>query len=301
MLRRRLRRLMYRLFARQFIAGESFSEALPAIRRLQSNGFAVTLDILGESVTGIKQAEKNAQAYVHLIHQMQAAGIPVNISVKLSALGLSELDAELSTPGTLPLLRQILTAAIRHDLNAFVRVDMEQYALKEATLGIVYDAHLITSGHIGPVLQAMLYDTAIRDVPIAAKSGIRVRLCKGAYAEPETVAHQDPDAIRASYVICAEHLLSEGAAYPAFATHDDVLIEHIKRYAKTREIPKSAFEFQMLYGVRTKLQQELVAEGYTVRIYIPFGEDWWKYFRRRLREGKKWQILFLLFRSMFRR
>lgn len=299
MLRRRLRRLMYRLFARQFIAGESFAEALPSVEKLLGRGFEVTLDILGESVQTMEEAQRNAQAYVHLIHQMEEADIPINVSVKLSALGLSELDPDLSTSGTLPLLREILTAATRHP-DGFVRVDMEQYALKQATLGVVYGAHLIKSGHIGPVLQAMLYDTAVTDIPDAARAGMRVRLCKGAYTESASVAHQDPGAIRGSYVYCAEHLLRESAPYPAFATHDDVLIEHIKRYAEACSIPKSAFEFQMLYGVRTKLQEQLVADGYTVRIYIPFGEDWWKYFRRRLREGKKRQILFLLIRSALR-
>ena len=297
-MRNHFRRLAFRLFAHQFVAGETFDEALPKIQELLGNGFVITADILGEAVHSDAEAQRNSDAYEALIQELAKQGIPVNISIKLSALGLVAEDQHRSYPKCMARLQRIQGSAQVH--QGFVRVDMEQYALKNATLRMISFLHARGIDNIGPVLQAGLYDTAILDLPDAVMRGMRIRLCKGAYPETASLAHQDKGAIRAAYVICAEQMLRRGANYPAFATHDDALIEHIKRYAEANGIPESAFEFQMLYGVRQQLQRQLLSEGYTVRIYVPFGKDWWKYFRRRMREGKKRQILALLLKSLFR-
>jgi len=287
---------LYHLFAKQFVAGETFDEALPKIQALRKLGMDVTVDILGESVTTPTQIKANTDAYRQLIANLAEQNIPINISVKLSAIGLNANDPVDTLPDAFGPLEGILLAAQQH-MRSFVRVDMEQYRLKDPTLQLVRIKHWRHPRRIGPVLQAALFDTRITDLPRAVAAGLRIRLCKGSYAETATVAHQNPRAIRSAYMLCAEHMLQNGADFPAFATHDGVLIDHIKRFAKTEGIAQNAFEFQMLYGVRTKLQQQLVDEGYNVRIYVPYGQDWWKYFRRRLKEGKRRQILLLLLRS----
>jgi proline dehydrogenase len=280
---------------RRFIAGERLDEALEAVGRLNRDGLSTTLDLLGENVTTTAQAEASAEAYLGIVdalgagnHEIEASdgappGVDNNLSLKLTQLGLV-VDAALCAR----LLRRILDrAAVRpwacpDGAPMFVRIDMESSAHTGATLALFDTLWAEGRRDVGVVIQAYLYRSAA-DVDRLNALGARVRLVKGAYDEPPTVAYPRKRDVDAAFARLAEALLRDGV-YPAFATHDERLIDHVVRTAAAAGIPADRFEFQMLYGIRRDLQVGLRRRGYRVRVYVPFGEEWYPYFMRRLAE-----------------
>jgi proline dehydrogenase len=262
-------------FARRFIAGETVQEAIEAARTLQARGFDLTLDYLGESVRTHQEADAAAREYVHLIDVLMQSGIERNISLKLTQLGAS-VDRATCVDN----LRRILEAAERHQF--FVRIDMESSAYTDLTLDVFES--LWTRGHhnLGVVIQAALKRSEA-DVTRVTALGGRIRLVKGAYKEPPEVAYASKSDVDAAFVRLMERLLDAGE-YPAIATHDPKMIDAALAYAEKRGVPPSHYEFQMLYGVRRDLQRALAADGYRVRVYVPFGREWFPYFMRRLGE-----------------
>ena len=237
-----------------------------------------TLDFLGEDVSDLTEAERTRTTYLAMLAAIGRANVRTNVSVKLSALGLF-VDEDVCAR----YLEDIVTSA-RPLGDPFVRIDMEGSRATDATFRI-FERTFTAHRNVGPVVQAYLKRSPA-DIDRAIALGARVRLCKGAYAEPETIALQDMPSIRRAYLRLAEALLSRGT-YPGIATHDERLIEACKAYARERDIGKERFEFQLLYGVRPDLQRALAREGYAVRIYIPFGTHWAGYFYRRITERKE--------------
>ncbi len=262
-------------FARRFIAGETIEEALDAVRALQANGSLVTLDHLGESVATAEEARAAASAYVAIVERLVEAGVDRNISLKLTQLGL-----DLDRLTCLDNLRRVLDAAGPHDL--FVRIDMESSPYVEATLDIFETVWRVGYRNTGVVLQSMLRRSE-QDLARVNRLGARVRLVKGAYKEPRSVAYHRKADVDRAFVRLMRTLLTDGV-YPAIATHDPQMIDATKRFAAERGVAPERFEFQMLYGIRRDLQAALLAEGYRVRVYVPFGREWFPYFMRRLGE-----------------
>jgi proline dehydrogenase len=262
-------------FARRFIAGEAIEEAIRAARVLQAGGFLLTLDYLGESVRSIDEAAAATREYVRLIDVIVAAGIERNLSLKLTQLGV---DVDRAT--CVDNLRRILEPAQRHGF--FVRIDMENSPYTQVTLDVFETMWQQEYRNLGVALQSGLYRTEA-DVRRMNQLGARVRLVKGAYKEPATVAHQKKKDVDDAFERLMRLLLDEGT-YPAIATHDEALIAATRAYAAERGIASDRFEFQMLYGIRRDLQSSLVANGYLMRIYVPFGRQWFPYFMRRLGE-----------------
>ncbi len=272
-----------RRLAGRFIAGEEFADALRVIRRLTAEGFTVTLDHLGESVRETAEAEEACRVYLDLLNRLADEGLHSHVSVKLTQLGLA-IDEALAL-GNLKLLAD---AASRH--KNFVRVDMEGSAFTESTLK-VFRAVNAPADVLGIAVQAYLYRTE-NDVAELLKCGSRVRLVKGAYSEPPDIAFPEKRDVDANFQKLQERLLSSGI-YHAIATHDENLIHGALRYAHAHGISRDQFEFQMLYGIRRKLQRELVRQGWRVRIYVPYGQQWYAYFMRRLAERPA-NLLFLM-------
>lgn len=262
-------------FARRFIAGETIEEALDAVRALQANGSLVTLDHLGEIVATADEARAAASAYVAIVERLVAAGVDRNISLKLTQLGL-----DLDRLTCLDNLRRVLDAAGRHDL--FVRIDMESSPYVEATLDIFETVWRVGYRNTGVVLQSMLRRSE-QDLARVNRLGARVRLVKGAYNEPRAVAYHRKADVDRAFVRLMQTLLTDGV-YPAIATHDPKMIDATKRFAAERGVAPERFEFQMLYGIRRDLQAALLTQGYRVRVYVPFGREWFPYFMRRLGE-----------------
>jgi proline dehydrogenase len=264
-----------RAFGRRFIAGETIEDAIAAVRQLQSQGLMCTLDYLGESVTSLAEADTATREYLQLIDAVDRAGVERNLSLKLTQLGL-DVDRAICLDN----LRKILTAA--QLCNFFVRIDMESSAYTDSTLDIFETAWKLGHRNLGVVLQSCLYRTE-KDFERVNALGARIRLVKGAYREPNSVAFQRKSDVDAAYMRLAKRLLSEGT-YPAIATHDESILNDVKRFAAERSIPNDAYEFQMLYGIRRDLQNALRRDGYRVRVYVPFGREWFPYFMRRLGE-----------------
>ena len=262
-------------FARRFIGGETVDEVLSTVHTLEKSGFTHTLNYLGEHVTSAEAARTATQAYLQTIEQIGLAGVPCKVSVKLSQLGL-----EIDRGRCLRNLREIIDLARHH--GGFVRIDMEGSGLLDDTLETF--AALWSEGHrnVGVVLQSYLHRTE-DDLQRVMGMGTRVRLVKGAYKESADIAYREKRDVDAAFARQAKTLLAQGAG-PAFATHDPRMIETISRYASENGVGNGGFEFQMLYGVRRDLQASLAARGYGVRIYVPFGQDWFPYFMRRLAE-----------------
>jgi proline dehydrogenase len=276
-------------FACRFIAGESIEEAVRASRILQGRGMRLTLDYLGESVSTVAGAAAATGEYLRLMDVIVASGIERNISLKLTQLGL-DVDRAICVDN----LRRILEPAQRHDF--FVRIDMENSPYTDATLD-VFEALWQQGFHnVGVVLQSYLHRTEA-DVRRMNGLGARVRLVKGAYKEPPEVAYQKKSEVDDAYVRLMRLLLDEGT-YPAIATHDEAMLQATREHATARGIAVDRFEFQMLYGVRRDLQASLVAAGHRMRIYVPFGREWFPYFMRRLGERPA-NVLFVL-RSILR-
>jgi proline dehydrogenase len=262
--------------AMRFVAGETADEALAAVRQLNARGVSASLDLLGESVANEDEARATRDAYIELLDRLQERRLDANVSVKLTALGL-----DVSEDLCVALMHDVLARA-RHYGN-FVRIDMESSAYTERTLRLfeerLYPAY---KNHVGIVLQSYLYRTWA-DVERANQLRCRVRLCKGAYKEPASVAYPEKRQVDENYVR-AMHALMLNGNYPGLATHDRRIINEAKRYAREQRIAPDRFEFQMLYGVRRDLQEQLVHEGYRMRVYVPFGTQWYPYLMRRLAE-----------------
>jgi proline dehydrogenase len=262
-------------FARRFIAGETVNEAIDTARALQGRGMHVALDYLGESVSTTKAATAASREYVQLIETIVASGIERNISLKLTQLGLT-IDKATCVDN----LRRILEPAARHQF--FVRIDMESSEFTQLTMDVFETVWNLEFRNVGLALQSSLHRTE-QDVRRMNDLGARVRLVKGAYKEPASVAFQQKADVDAAYLRQMRLLLDHGV-YPAIATHDEQIIAEARNYAAERQHGKDRFEFQMLYGIRRDLQTALVADGYRMRVYIPFGKEWFPYFMRRLGE-----------------
>jgi proline dehydrogenase len=262
-------------FARRFIAGEQVREAIDAARAVEARGLGHTLDLLGESVTNLEEADAATREYLAVIDAIAAAGIGRGISLKLTQLGL-----DVDKASAVDNLRKILARA--DPAGFFVRIDMENSPYTEVTLEIFET--LWNQGHrrIGVVLQSALYRSE-QDLARMNALGASVRLVKGAYKESKTVAHQRKADVDAAYARMLQSLLTHGHE-PAIATHDPHLIDLAKTYAREHGIAPDRYEFQMLYGIRRDLQTALVASGHRMRVYIPFGREWFPYFMRRLGE-----------------
>jgi proline dehydrogenase len=266
-----------RRMSSRFVAGMEIGDALRVAEAVNRQGILVTLDSLGESVNSEVDAQKAADIYHELLDQINAQKVNANVSVKLTQMGL-ELDPELAEGIALSLTEHAKS------LGNFVRIDMEDSSLTQVTLDIVrrINARPNLRGAIGIVIQSYLYRSQT-DIEQLTTEGIRVRLCKGAYKEPAEVAFPAKADVDENYVKLSQVLL-ESPIYHGLATHDEAMIAAAKVFAKQHNIEPSRFEFQMLYGVRRDLQRKLVAEGYNVRVYIPFGREWYPYFMRRLAE-----------------
>jgi len=263
-------------FASRFVAGETVDSALAALRDLNVAHTSASLDLLGESVHKPEEARAARDIYLQLLDRIHAAAADSNVSVKLTQMGL-DIDERLCVEN----IRAIIGRA--KQLGSFVRIDMEGSAYTQRTLDLFIHTFYPEFGNAtGAVVQSYLRRTAA-DVDALIALGARVRLCKGAYNEPDDVAFPDKRDVDANYVACMERLLDRGN-YPGLATHDERLITHAKAFAKGRGIEPSRFEFQMLYGVRRDLQHELRAAGYNLRVYVPFGGHWYPYLMRRLAE-----------------
>ena len=263
-------------FARRFVAGESAAEALDVVRELNERGITASLDLLGESVTNESEARRSGREYVRLLDQIRERNLDANVSLKLTAMGL-DISEELCVA----VMHEVLERARQY--RSFVRIDMESSEYTERTLRL-FEERFFPSypENVGIVLQTYLYRTQA-DAERAIELRCRVRLCKGAYKEPATVAYPEKDDVDANYVRCMQALLLKGN-YPALATHDERIIGEAKRFAREQRIAPDRYEFQMLYGVRRDLQQRLVEEGYRMRVYVPFGTQWYPYLMRRLAE-----------------
>jgi proline dehydrogenase len=278
-----------RRLAARFIAGEELEDALRAVRRLNSEGFAVTLDYLGESVHQAAAAEEACRVYLALLDRLATEKLDSHVSIKLTQLGLA-VDETLAGRN----LAAISERAAHH--HNFARVDMEGSAFTEATLR-VFRAVDAPRDVLGIAIQSYLYRSE-KDVDDLLKYGGRVRLVKGAYKEPPEIAFPRKADVDRNFRELTERLLGSGG-YHAIATHDDRLIRAAQRFAAQRGLTRDRFEFQLLYGIRRQLQRDLLSQGWRVRIYVPYGRQWYSYFMRRLAERPA-NLLFLL-RNLFRR
>jgi proline dehydrogenase len=281
-----------RRMSSRFVAGFRIEDALAAAATLGSQGLAVTLDSLGENVTTPDHARQSAQVYHWLLDAIPQSKLDANISLKLTQMGM-DLSPDLAF--------EIVSGLVDHAVqaNSFVRVDMEGSAYTQATIDLVRKLHSVPAnrGRVGIVIQSYLRRSA-DDVATLLSDHIRIRLCKGAYQEPPDVAFPDKKDVDRSFVALTETLLKSGV-FHGIATHDPAMIAATKDFASSQHIDPASFEFQMLYGVRRDLQRSLVQEGYKVRVYVPFGEEWYPYFMRRLAERPA-NVLFIA-RNMLRK
>ena len=269
----------------RFVAGMTVGEALAACEHLNREGISVTLDSLGESVTVESQARASADIYHQLLDAIEVRGLNANVSVKLTQVGM-DIDPALA--------ERIVGEMVEHAarVNSFVRIDMEGSAYTEATVAMTERLHARPGmrGRVGTVLQAYLYRSA-DDAKRMVEQGIRIRLCKGAYKEPAELAFPRKRDVDANYVALMTYLAASGV-FCGIATHDEAIVNQMRKFVSETGLPQSAFEFQMLYGIRRDLQRQLLKEGFGVRVYLPFGAEWYPYFMRRLAERPA-NVLFL--------
>jgi proline dehydrogenase len=277
-----------RRLASRFVAGDELADALRVVRRLESEGFMVTLDCLGESVQEAAAAEAACQTYLQLLDRLAAEKLDSHVSVKLTQLGLA-IDEGLARRN----LARLVEGAARH--HNFVRVDMEGSAFTDATLRVFCSADA-PRDLAGIAIQSYLRRTEA-DVEELLKRGVRIRLVKGAYQEPPDIAFAHKRDVDQNYQKLAEKLLASGI-YHAIATHDERIIEATQRFARGHGISPESFEFQLLYGIRRQLQRALIQQGWRVRLYVPYGREWYEYFMRRLAERPA--NLFFLMRNLIR-
>lgn len=291
--RRSIGRLATRLpvtrpMVRRFVAGESLDGALDALERIRAAGLRTTVDVLGESVSSPEAAGAAADRYLETLSALAARGLDGNVSLKLTQMGL-DIGDDVCRANVGRVFRRAA------ETGAFVRIDMEDHAKTDATLALWRELRPVNPSS-GVVIQAALHRSPA-DVEALIAERARVRLCKGAYKEPAAVAHQDKAAVDRAYGDLMERLLVNGE-YPAIATHDERIIRRAIAFAEREGIGRERFEFQMLYGVRRDLQTSLAADGWTVRLYVPYGREWYPYFMRRLAERPA-NVAFLL-RSVLR-
>jgi proline dehydrogenase len=263
----------------RFVAGTQVADVLEATRRVALSGARVSIDHLGENVTNAEQARASANIYHRLLDEIAAQKLDANISLKLTHMGL-DVDAGLARD----LVSSLVTKATGMNPSNFVRVDMEGSPYTQRTLDLVCELHQRPGNQqsIGTVIQSYLR-RSLGDVEKLLSAGIRIRLCKGAYQEPTEIAFQKKSEVDANYVVLMKMLLKSGI-YHGLATHDQSIIDQAKSFAMREKVPRESFEFQMLYGIRRDLQHSLVREGWRMRVYIPFGTEWYPYLMRRLAE-----------------
>jgi len=276
-------------FSRRFVAGEQLDESIQATRTLNQQGLQVILDHLGENVSDEKEARAATQDYISALERIKQAGVTADISIKLTALGL-DISQELCEQN----VRAILEQAKKFPI--FVCIDMEGSPYTARTVDIVLRLHKEYE-HVGTVIQSYLYQSK-KDIEQLIAQGVRVRLVKGAYKEPKEIAFQNKSEVDHNYIKLMTMLLLRGN-FPAIATHDEAIVDATCKFARNNGIGKAAFEFQMLYGIRRDLQEKLVQQGYHVRIYVPYGSQWYPYFMRRLAERPA-NIVFLLSNALRR-
>jgi proline dehydrogenase len=267
----------------RFVAGETLEEAVQAIRLLNQNNIRASFDHLGESITSETETRNEVAEYIRVLDAIQQNNLDSNVSVKLTQLGL-DVSRDLCYANT----RAIVEAARRYD--NFVRIDMEDSSKTEGTLD-VFRRLRSEFDNVGIVVQAYLYRTE-DDVEELLKLGARIRLCKGAYKEPASVAFPKKEDVDSNYIKLTKRLLTSGI-YHGIATHDENIIRAIRAFVNEQNIEPDKFEFQMLYGIRRDLQEQLVRDGYRLRVYVPYGRYWYPYFMRRLAErpANVWFIL----------
>ena len=263
----------------RFVAGTQVEDALKVTRALNQAGLSVSIDNLGENVSTADEARHSAQLYRQLLSEISARELNANVSLKLTHMGL-DVDPQLAYDNVSGLVDQATAMQPKN----FVRVDMEGSAYTQRTLDLVHELHRKPEnrGCVGAVIQSYMR-RAEDDVASLLNDGIRIRLCKGAYKEPPEIAYQSKAEVDSSYIRLMKILLKSGI-YHGLATHDERIIREAKSFATRENVPRDAFEFQMLYGIRRDLQQSLVREGWRMRVYVPFGTEWYPYLMRRLAE-----------------
>ncbi|HET7186168.1 MAG TPA: proline dehydrogenase family protein [Terriglobales bacterium] len=261
--------------SRRFVAGTTIEELLSAAESVNAKGMTVSVDNLGENVTNAAEAEASAQLYHRLLDLLTQRKLKANVSLKLTHMGL-DVDSKLC--------EKLVCALVDHakKVDNFVRVDMEGSPYTQRTLDFVHELHAHYPGHTGAVLQSYMRRSEA-DAEKLISDKIRIRLCKGAYKEPPEVAFQKKSEVDANYVKLAKILLKSGV-YHGIATHDEKIIQQVMLFAEKEKIARNSFEFQMLYGIRRDLQERIVREGWGMRVYIPFGTEWYPYLMRRLAE-----------------
>jgi proline dehydrogenase len=275
--------------SRRFVAGTTVEELLAATEAVNAKGMTVSVDNLGENVTNAAEAEASAQLYHRLLDLITQRGLKANVSLKLTHMGL-DVDAKLC--------EKLVGGLVEHatKLDNFVRVDMEGSPYTQRTLDFVHELHSHYPGHTGAVLQSyMKRSEADAEKLIAGK--IRIRLCKGAYKEPPEIAYQEKSEVDANYLKLTKMLLKSGV-YHGIATHDERIIQQTMLFAEKEKIARDSFEFQMLHGIRRDLQERIVREGWRMRVYIPFGTEWYPYLMRRLAERPA--NVFFIAKNIFR-
>ena len=275
--------------AKRFVSGQTIPQAIRAVRHLNSVGILTTLDVLGENVSDRRAAEAAVATYLETLDWIQRESLNSNVSLKLTQMGL-----DIGRDYCLDNVARICERAAAG--NNFVRIDMEGSAYTERTLNLFYELFQ-KHRNVGIVIQAYLHRSE-QDIRKLIELGARVRLCKGAYKEPPSLAVQTLAAVRQNFMSLASLLLKQ-RIHPAIATHDDVLLSWTRNYIAQHELPKDGFEFQMLYGVRSHSQRQLAEQGYPMRVYVPFGTHWLPYFYRRIRERKE-NVAFVL-KHLFRK
>ena len=268
----------------RFVAGMTIDDALGACERVNREGIAATLDALGESVTTEAEARASADVYHEMLDAIGARRLHANVSLKLSQMGM-DFDPALAES----IVGELVEHAARVD--SFVRIDMEGSAFTEATISMTERLYAKYPGRVGTVLQAYLFRTD-GDADRLLDQGIRIRLCKGAYRESAEIAYPLKSDVDANYVKLAERMMTSGV-FCGIATHDEAIVEKLLKFVRDKNVSKSAFEFQMLYGIRRDLQRRLAKQGFGVRVYVPFGPEWYPYFMRRLAERPA-NVLFLM-------
>ena len=279
--------------SRRFVAGTTIDQALAAAAAVNQLGMGVSLDNLGENVTNADEARRSAQVYHQMLQEIERRKLQANVSVKLTHMGL-DVDENLARE----LVSSLVAQAGAGNPRNFVRVDMEGSPYTQRTLDFVHDLHRRpgNAGVVGAVIQSYMRRSA-QDVEKLLAAGIRIRLCKGAYKEPPEIAYQKKSEVDANYVKLTRMLLKSGI-YHGIATHDPNMIDAAISFARQEKIPPDGFEFQMLYGIRRDLQRKLVRDGWRMRVYIPFGTEWYPYLMRRLAERPA-NLLFIL-KNLFR-
>lgn len=278
------------VLAKRFVAGENFEQAAPKVEDLNQKKISVTLDLLGENVRDKEMAAETVNSYICLLQSIHEAGLDSTISVKLTMMGL-DIDESYCKENLFRLLEEA------KKLDQFVRIDMEGSDYTQVTIDLFMEAFETYGRHVGIVIQAYLHRTK-KDIPLLAEVGADVRICKGAYSEPENIALQKMPDIREAFKEYTRILL-EKTPYPRIATHDDELVDWVKEYTLESKIGKDRYEFQMLYGLREETMAQLAESGYKTRVYVPYGTMWLPYFKRRLMERKEniWFVLSTMFKE----